>query len=151
MFLNFPGYSAYIKTRALNQNQGGGVAILIRSGIPHSPVSGLDENLELIGLKINFNKIIFDFFSFYSPSSSVIPYELFNNLENNKTKFILVRDLNSKSKSIGCKNQDSSGDVLDQILLDTSFVIHNDLIMACGIFFDISKAFDKGWHKGQTN
>ncbi len=56
----------------------------------------------------------------------VLPYEFFRKLETEKTEFVLVGDLNSKSKSIGCSNQDSSGDVLDQILDETSFIVHND-------------------------
>ena len=42
--------------------------------------------------------------------------------------FILVGDLNSKTQSIGCKSQDQSGEVLDLVLTDTSFVIHNNEI-----------------------
>ena len=34
--------------------------------------------------------------------------------------------MNAKSKSIGCKSQDLSGDVLDQILDETSIIVHND-------------------------
>jgi len=56
----------------------------------------------------------------------VLPYEFFRKLETEKTEFVLVGDLNSKSKSIDCSNQDSSGDVLDQILDETSFIVHND-------------------------
>ncbi len=38
--LNFPEYSAYIRTRESNPKRGGGVAILIRSEIPHTPILG---------------------------------------------------------------------------------------------------------------
>ena len=38
--LNFQEYSAYIRTRESNPKKGGGVAILIRSGIPHTPIYG---------------------------------------------------------------------------------------------------------------
>jgi len=56
----------------------------------------------------------------------VLPYEFFSKLETEKTEFFLVGDLNSKSKRIGCNSQDPSGDVLDQILDETSFIVHND-------------------------
>ena len=56
----------------------------------------------------------------------VLPYELFSKLETEKTDFVIVGDMNAKSKSIGCKSQDLSGDVLDQILDETSIIVHND-------------------------
>ena len=87
---------------------------------------GLDDSLEIIGIKIESNEVCFDLYSLYSPPSLVLPYEFFSKLETEKTEFVLVGDLNSKSKRIGCNNQDSSGDVLDQILDETSFIVHND-------------------------
>ncbi len=50
--LNFPGYSAYIKTRTSNQEFGCGVAILISSRIPHSSISVPDDSLELVGVRL---------------------------------------------------------------------------------------------------
>ena len=64
MLLRFDGYSAYIKTRNLNPDHGGGVAILIKSGIPHSRINGLDDSLEIIGLKVDLNEVCFDFLVF---------------------------------------------------------------------------------------
>jgi exonuclease III len=124
--LNFQGYSAYIRTRESNPKRGGGVAILIRSEIPHTPILGLDDSLEIVGIRIETNEVRFDFISLYSPPSLVLPYELFSKLETDKTDFVMVGDLNAKSKSIGCKSQDLSGDVLDQILDETSIIVHND-------------------------
>jgi len=39
LLLRFDGYSAHIKTRNLNPDHGGGVAILIKAGIPHSRIN----------------------------------------------------------------------------------------------------------------
>jgi len=47
-------------------------------------------------------------------------------LESTKSEFILVGDLDSKSKLLGCKSQDSSGTALDDVLTDTSFLIFNE-------------------------
>ena len=124
--LNFHGYTAYINTRKVSPEHGGGVAVLIRSDIPHSPINVIDESLEIVGLKVELNEVCFDFFSLYSPPNQVIPYEFFIDLEVKKSEFILVGDLNSKTKTIGCKSRDQSGDILDQILNDTSFIIHNN-------------------------
>jgi len=70
--------------------------------------------------------VCFDFYSLYSPPSLVLPYEFCSKLETEKIEFILVGDLNSKSKSIGCDSQDPSKDILDQILDETSIIIYND-------------------------
>ncbi len=53
----------------------------------------------------------FDFYSLYRPPSLVLPYEFFSKLETEKIEFILVGDLNLKSKSIGRNIQDPSKDI----------------------------------------
>ncbi len=132
MCLRIDGYCVYIKVRDVNPSHGGGVALLIRSGISHSIISGLDDSLEILGVKVEINEVCFDFFTFYSPPSKNIPYEFFKELDDSKMEFIVVGDLNSKTKSIGCKSQDSSGSVLDEVLTDTSIVVLND---NCPTFF----------------
>jgi len=124
--LRIVGYSVYIKPRKVNPEHGGGVAVLIRSGISYSIISGLDESLEIMGIKIELNEVCFDFFTLYSPPNKDIPYEFFKSLDNSKSEFVIVGDLNSKTKSIGCKSQDSSGAVLDEVLTDTSIIVFNN-------------------------
>ncbi len=113
-------------SRKTNPNHGGGVAILIRSEIPHTSITGLDESLEIIGLKVETNEVCFDFVSLYNPPGSIIPYDLFSKYDSNGVDLILVGDLNSKTKSIGCKSEDASGQVLEKILSETSIIILND-------------------------
>ena len=60
------------------------------------------DSLEIIGIKIESNELRFDFYSLYSPPSMVLPYELFSKLETEKNDFVIVGDMNAKSKSIGC-------------------------------------------------
>ena len=91
------------------------MAVLVRSGIPHTAITGLDESLEIIGLKIEASEVYFDFFSLYNPPNRTIPYDFFTDLEKNKTSFILVGDINAKSKTIGCNSNNISGDVLENI------------------------------------
>jgi endonuclease/exonuclease/phosphatase family metal-dependent hydrolase len=122
--LNINGFTTYVKARS---DRGGGVAILIRSEIPHSPISDLDCNLEIVGLKIDTSEFNFDFYSLYNPPSKLLPQEFFNNLESNKRKFVLTGDLNSKTEVIGCKGNNKNGEILERILTNTSTVIHNNL------------------------
>ncbi len=98
LLLRFDGYFAYIKTRNLNPDHGSGVAILTKSGIPHSRIYALNDSLEIVGLRVDLNEVHFDFFSFYRPSNQVIPYEYLKNLEFTKSEFILVEDLNLTQK-----------------------------------------------------
>ena len=98
--LRIDGYCEYINARNVNPEHGGGVAVLIRSGISHSIISGLDDSLEIIGIKVELNEVGFDFFTLYSPPNQEIPYEFFNSLDNSKSEFVLVGDLNSKTKSL---------------------------------------------------
>jgi len=127
LFLNINGFTTHVKARTTNPNQGGGVAVLIRSEIPHTSIDELDCNLEIIGLNINTSEYDFDFFSLYNPPSKLLPTEFFHDLESKKRTFILVGDLNSKTEVIGCKSNDRNGAILDQIQTDTSMVIHNNL------------------------
>ena len=124
--LRVNGYITYVKARKTNPNRGGGVAILIRSEIPHTSITGIDESLEIIGLKVETNEVCFDFVSLYNPPGRIIPYDLFSKYDSNGVDLILVGDLNSKTKSIGCKSEDASGQVLEKILSETSIVILND-------------------------
>ena len=48
LLLNLKDFTTHVKARTLNPNQGGGVAVLIRSGIPHTPIVELDCSLEVI-------------------------------------------------------------------------------------------------------
>ena len=126
LHLRVSGYITYVKARKTNPNHGGGVAILIRSEIPHTTITGLDDSLEIIGLKVETNEYCFDFVSLYNPPGRIIPCDFFVKYDSNGVDLILVGDLNSKTKSIGCKSEDASGKVLEKVLSETSFVILND-------------------------
>ncbi len=99
ILLNQKGYTAHIRSRKNNPSHGGGVAVLVRSGIPHTTITGLDESLEIIGLKIEASEVCFDFFSLYNPPNRTIPYDFFTELEKKKSSFILVGDLNDPKAS----------------------------------------------------
>ena len=62
----------------------------------------------------------------YNPPNKTIPYDFFTDFEKKKSSFILVGDLNAKSRSISCNSNNISGGVLDDILSETSIIIHND-------------------------
>ena len=90
-------------------NHGGGVAVLVRSGIPHTVINELDDSLEIISLNIEVSEVCFDFYSLYHPPNMTIPYDFYTDLERKNKSFIPVGDLNSKTKSINCNSKNISG------------------------------------------
>ena len=84
------------------------------------------SNYESIGLIIDIYHFTFDFWSFYSPPGDLIPYEFFIEYFEQKKNLFLVSDLNSKTHSLGCKSNDSSGKVLENILLNTDLIVLNN-------------------------
>lgn len=122
--LRFDGYSTYLKVRPFNSDKGGGVAVLVKEKIPHSKIITPDSDLEIIGLQLEFKKLKLNFYSLYNPPSKIIPIEFLRNINNNH--FILVGDLNSKTKVLGCKQNDSSGLKLNELLEDTNITVFND-------------------------
>ena len=94
LLLNLKDFTTHVKARTLNPNQGGGVAVLIRSGIPHTPIVELDCSLEVIGLTINTSEYDFDFYSLYK----LLPIEFFLNLESKKKNLYLQETLTLKLK-----------------------------------------------------
>ncbi len=123
LMMRFDGYASYFKVR---NKHGGGVAIIIKILIPHVQILNLNPDMEIVGVTVNLKKSKFDVYSLYNPPSVLIPYDFFINLFESKIDFVLVGDLNSKAISLGCKQYDRNGKVIEKILSDTDFVVHNN-------------------------
>ena len=100
--LRYEGYDTYHKVRSVNPNFRGGVAVLINSRISHRLIDNLDNSFEIIGLTIEMNNLSIDILSYYNPPGLIISSDVFANYLESGKKFLLLGDLNSKSKSIGC-------------------------------------------------
>ena len=125
MRIRFAGYATYIKTRKVNPSFGGGLAIIVKEGIPHAQIPLEENNAELLGIQIDLDNFSIDFYSYYCPPNKIIARELFESYFDNKKKLLLVGDLNSKTPVVGCKSLDPSGRVLESILLDSDLVVFN--------------------------
>ena len=100
--LRFDNYIPYHRCRKNNAVFGGGIAILIKDTITHTVISDLDVNdIEVLALKIDHFDYSFNFVSYYSSPKELINFNLFGKLLNMENEFILVGDLNAKSKVIG--------------------------------------------------
>ena len=123
LYLRFDSYSVHYKPRSLNPTKGGGVAVLISDSIINSRIGGLNENLELVGVKIETQNLDFNFFSYYEPKGNNLKLSEIEGILRLSSQLILVGDLNSKTLSIGCKSENSNGKVLEEILLNTDLSV----------------------------
>ena len=81
IMLRFKNYSTYHKVRQAglgNPNCGGGVALLVRDGLPHSQIRDIDSELEAIGVKINLINSSFNVYSMYCPPGMLVPLKFFH-------------------------------------------------------------------------
>ena len=124
--LRYEGYATYIKVRDTNPDFGSGVAILINEDIPHFLVENFDASLELIRLTVEFNRLSVVIMTYYNPPDKTISDGLFISYINSGKNFLLLGDLNSKSRTLGCKKTDSNGKILENILLNSDLVFNDN-------------------------
>ena len=92
----------YLHKQRNERNGAEGVSIIIKDCIEFDNYYSLDHlNLELISIKIEINGIEIILFSYYNPPDQTVSEEIFNILAQNKESYIIIGDLNSKSKSYG--------------------------------------------------
>ena len=60
----FTVYSVYYKPRERNSTRGGGVAILLNNSLMNRRINGLDNKLEIIGVKIETIDLSFNLISY---------------------------------------------------------------------------------------
>jgi len=113
------GIHNYSIIRLDKSSRSGGVMVLIKEGIKFEQTDILDKfNLQLITIKISINQSNkFHFITMYLPPQDLIPEEDFFRSLNSLKHFVLVGDLNSKSKAWYCKNENPNGKLLNSALL----------------------------------
>ena len=70
LFLRFDSYSVYYKPRERNPTRGGGVAILVNNSLMNTRINGLNNKLEIIGVKIETIDLSFNLISYYEPNGN---------------------------------------------------------------------------------
>ena len=129
LFLRFDGYKVYYKPRSKgNLECGGGTAIIVKETINHLRISGLDPDLDHVGITIETADFCFNLISLYTPSNS-LKKEMFLKYKKFGQDIFILGDLNSKTPTLGCRAliSDSNGKVLEEILSsDTDLVVLND-------------------------
>ncbi len=124
-------FSNYEIIRKDRNRSGGGVAILARNDMQFESVSELDKfSLELVAIKVKLKTEFFYLISLYIPprknsQDKYLDAEFFNTL-NKLQPFILCGDLNSKSKLWNCKDYNSNGRTLEELIINSNFSIINN-------------------------
>lgn len=93
--LKLPGYSCYRQDR---NSDGGGVAILIKSNIPHCEFQVPNmKSVEVIGVKLKCNTKTFTILSAYKPPKNKLNTSDLNTLFH-QVNPVVLGDLNCKNK-----------------------------------------------------
>jgi hypothetical protein len=127
--IRFDGYSTYHRLRSVNPDKGGGVAFLVSDKLNHCSFFDDDDylsNLEIVGITIEVDSFKLHLFSYYNTPTDLLDYALFMKLNRLSENFLIVGDLNSKTPVVGCQSLNSSGRVLEKILMDTELVVFNN-------------------------
>ena len=123
LFSQLINYKFLHKQRS-EKNGAGGVTILFRAEIQIEICNLLDDlDLEVIAIKIIVNKKEIVVLSYYNPPNCKLSEEIFNKLSQAKITFIMMGDLNSKTKSIGCIQDNSNGSILEKIISNNDCII----------------------------
>ncbi len=124
--MRYKGYSMYHRQRPTNPSKGGGVAILVKEEIKHSLIECHNLTGEFIAINVEHGKTIFNFVTLYNPPNVVLDKNIIINLINKEEELILVGDINACAESLGCKRNNDSGRVLEELLLEEEITVCND-------------------------
>jgi exodeoxyribonuclease-3 len=120
-------YTFIHKHRNNNKNGGGGVALIINKNIKFVELDIFDHlNLETVAIKIKIQKLEMMIVSYYNPPSSSLAKEIFEIASQSKINFIICGDLNAKTISIGCNQNNTNGSILEEIMNENDCIIAND-------------------------
>jgi exonuclease III len=114
-YIKFSGYSIHYKPRKINPSHGGGVLILVNSKIAVTELSGLNLDVDHVGLKIDSNGVSFNVVSLYAPSNT-LKKEIIRSYCELGDELIILGDLNAKTPVVGCRSLDANGRVLEEVI-----------------------------------
>ena len=107
-FLKFINYTTIYKPRPINSNHGGGVAILIKSDLDFVETNIFSNlKLEIVEIKIKLARRDCYILAYYNPPNVELSEVVFKTLSNANFNYIVCGDLNSKTHSIGCLNDEN--------------------------------------------
>lgn len=104
-----PGYTIYRKDK---EGDGGGVLIMVKSGISHTLriINNLNH-IEAIGVEVSINNINTTIISVYVPQNKLLPDDL-NKLLRLNNHVIISGDMNSRHRQWNCHSNNKNGKTL---------------------------------------
>ena len=94
----------FIHKQRNEKNGAGRVAIILKKYINFERLEIFDHlNLEILAINIKINRELVTLISYYNPPTVKISDQIFEIIGINKLKYLLCVDLNAKTKSIGCR------------------------------------------------
>jgi exonuclease III len=117
----------YIHKQRNGKNGAGGVAIILKKNINFEQLNIFDNlHLELLAINIKMNNESITLISYYNPPSEKISDKLIEIMKSHKLNYLLCGDLNAKSKSLGCRVNNSNGTIFESIMCNNDFIVLND-------------------------
>jgi hypothetical protein len=127
MILDLKDYNTIHKARSENRNGAGGVGILIKKGFSYQVLKDeLLENLECLMIKVFVKNFEFVFLSYYNPPQCRLDTNKLIEIQRKYKHVILCGDLNTKSNNLGCKNNNSNGELLDDLIINSNYMTVNN-------------------------
>ena len=125
--LDINNYTTIHKSRSVNINGAGGVALLIRKDVNFIECNFFETlNVEICAINVNLNGKDICIVSYYNPPNLSLNENIFNTLKQKCQHFIILGDLNAKSKLWGAEKNNSNGDILDNLILEYDCIIINN-------------------------
>ena len=127
--LMLKGYSPPAIFRRERDQQGGGVAIFVKSGIDHKILKIPDSKLETVGMRIFGNRKNIDIINIYAPQTDAITEtelnKITNNLENN---VVILGDFNSHNRlwEPHCNNEDKHSEEIIKFMTNKNLTLLNN-------------------------
>ena len=90
-------YRLSTKYKKKTKKKTGGVAILVNNALINTGINGLDDNLEILGVKIETLDFSFNLVTSYEPKGNNLSFEAIESFLALGPNLILVGDLNSKA------------------------------------------------------
>ena len=126
--LKLKGYSPPAIFRRERDQQGGGVAIFVKSGIDHKILKIPDSKLKTVGMRIFGDRKNIDIINIYAPQTAEITEnelnKITNNLENN---VVILGDFNSHNRlwEPHCNNDDKKSEEILKFMTRKNLMLLN--------------------------
>lgn len=123
MTVKISGYAIERKDR---NGRGGGVALLIKQGLPYNLINTDYLKDEAVAVEVNIGNRKTAVISVYNPPGQTVDRDLFRHFTNTSKHCIFLGDFNSKHLFFGNKVTDRAGDMLLDSVEEADLYLVND-------------------------